>query len=207
MSEENNQEGGQPETVAVPKAELERLRQTNQELKSQKDDYERQLELVMSEVQKHRVPQEPQRRNLDPDILRTLQEDYMPAILEPYLAKIEEQDKAIQRLSRSSAQSEAERYLQKHIPNLEKEAPVLRKFIEALPEDIQQDIISDPKRIVAIYKTMQVNRNDRELQRAMNQTLPSEPSNTHQTKAPDYDENDPEAVRAHLRKSLGWRNI
>jgi hypothetical protein len=137
------------EEAKVPIRVVKELRDELRELKSSDRAKSEQISGLISEIQnarKENRPIEPQ-PDLDPEVLK---------LLKPYLKPFEEEigrTKAeLATFKASREQSEAERYIEKSLPNLEEIRTDLLKEIQSYSKEEQNEILANPREIVRIGK-------------------------------------------------------
>jgi len=148
------------EVETPPEAEAEEeakvpirvVKELRDELRQAKEDgymTRQQMTRLMSDYQeaiRTKTPIEPQ-PDLDPEVLK---------LLKPYLKPFEEEigrTKAeLATFKASREQSEAERFIEKNLPNLEEIRTELLKEIQSYSKDDQNEILANPREIVRIGK-------------------------------------------------------
>jgi len=165
MPEELESEQGildTPETVTESKVEAEEesrvpvsvVKELREELRQAKEDgnlTRRQMTQLMSQYQeslRSNKPMEPE-ADLDPEVLK---------LLRPYLKPVQEElsqtRRELEAIKAGKQQSDAERYIEKNLPNLSEIREDLIKELSSYSQEEQAEIYSNPREVVRIGKML-----------------------------------------------------
>jgi len=164
MPEEFEEQISTEETVVEtdPKVEAEEeakvpikvVQELRDELRQAKEDgnlTRQQLANLMSEYQnaiRQNRPVEVQ-PDLDPEVLKLLK-----PYLQPVLKGMEMTKSELQAIKEKTGQSDAERYIERNLPNLDEIREDILKDIQSYSPEEQKEILANPREIVRIGKTI-----------------------------------------------------
>lgn len=126
-----------------------------QELREEKRRLEQQMQMqqmqMMQMMQNHQPHPQPPQETLDPEVEKLIA-PYLKRATEPLIQQLQQYQTASQQFEMTQKQLEAERYLERNLPNLaEIRADIVRE-IETLPESERNAIISNPVAIAQMGK-------------------------------------------------------
>lgn len=139
------------EEAKVPIKVVQELRDELRQAKEDGNITRQQLASLMSEYQnaiRQNRPVEVQ-PDLDPEVLKLLKPYLQPVLKEVEMAKSE-----LQAIKEKTGQSDAERYIERNLPNLDEIREDILKDIQSYSPEEQKEILSNPREIVRIGKTI-----------------------------------------------------
>ena len=139
------------EEAKVPIKVVQELRDELRQAKEDGNITRQQLASLMSEYQnaiRQNRPVEVQ-PDLDPEVLKLLKPYLQPVLKEVEMAKSE-----LQAIKEKTGQSDAERYIERNLPNLDEIREDILKDIQSYSPEEQKEILANPREIVRIGKTI-----------------------------------------------------
>ena len=139
------------EEAKVPIKVVQELRDELRQAKEDGNITRQQLASLMSEYQnaiRQNRPVEVQ-PDLDPEVLKLLKPYLQPVLKEMEMTKSE-----LQAIKEKTGQSDAERYIERNLPNLDEIREDILKDIQSYSPEEQKEILSNPREIVRIGKTI-----------------------------------------------------
>lgn len=139
------------EETKVPIKVVQELRDELRQAKEDGNITRQQLASLMSEYQnaiRQNRPVEVQ-PDLDPEVLKLLKPYLQPVLKEMEMTKSE-----LQAIKEKTGQSDAERYIERNLPNLDEIREDILKDIQSYSPEEQKEILANPREIVRIGKTI-----------------------------------------------------
>jgi len=139
------------EEAKVPIKVVQELRDELRQAKEDGNLTRQQLANLMSEYQnaiRQNRPVEVQ-PDLDPEVLKLLKPYLQPVLKEMEMTKSE-----LQAIKEKTGQSDAERYIERNLPNLDEIREDILKDIQSYSPEEQKEILANPREIVRIGKTI-----------------------------------------------------
>ena len=139
------------EEAKVPIKVVQELRDELRQAKEDGNITRQQLASLMSEYQnaiRQNRPVEVQ-PDLDPEVLKLLKPYLQPVLKEMEMTKSE-----LQAIKEKTGQSDAERYIERNLPNLDEIREDILKDIQSYSPEEQKEILANPREIVRIGKTI-----------------------------------------------------
>lgn len=145
------------EEPRVPLHEVQELRKRLERAEESDLMTRSQLAQLMTEYQKMASGQvnkvQEMQAKLDPEV-RALMEPYMDVFLSPVKNELESTKAKLAEVERSKQQIEAERYIERNVPNLHEIRPALIKHLQSYSPEEQAEIAANPREVVRIAKML-----------------------------------------------------